>query len=150
MMRSLILAIAALCLCAGPCAAQSELPAAPQAHTSKAWRALALAGIGVAMADASLTKAHLGEPIEVCRGGVCYPARTIETNPLARPFVHLPAPVFVGFAAANSAAASWLGARMRRSRHGWERRIWWLPQTAQIAGNAWGVYSWVRPNWRAR
>jgi hypothetical protein len=149
-MSRLALAIVALCLCTWPCGAQNELPAAPEAHSSKAWRALAAAGLGVAIADASLTKAHVGEPTEARSAGVWLPGTTMEIDPLARPFVHLPAPAFVALSAGDSLAASWLGARMRRSRHRWERRIWWLPQTAQIAGNSWGVSTWLHPHWRTR
>lgn len=30
---------------------------------------------------------------------------------------------------------TWLAERMRTSRHKWERKLWWLPQTVQIGAN---------------
>ena len=59
-----------------------------------------------------------------------------ESNPLARPFVKLPAlhwaATYVGAVGAN-----WLALRMKRS-HCW-RRIWWLPQALIISANGWGI-----------
>lgn len=34
---------------------------------------------------------------------------------------------------------TWLAERMRTSTHKWIRRLWWLPQSAGIGGNIWGV-----------
>jgi hypothetical protein len=33
----------------------------------------------------------------------------------------------------------WLAERMRTSRNKWMRRLWWVPQSVGITGNAWGV-----------
>lgn len=97
----------------------------------KAWLVLTVAGEGTSLTDAVLTKE-----------GIQNGAR--ELDPLARPFVKLPSPVYLSFAAAASAATSYSGLKMRNSRHRLIRDTWWLPQAAQIAANSWGISTWVR------
>lgn len=100
-------------------------------NSTKLWLGLAVAGEGVSLADATLTKQGLE------RGGVT------EADPFARPFVHLPTPEYYGVAITGSAAASWLGWRMKNSHNRALRKIWFLPQVAQIAANFWGISTWL-------
>jgi len=69
-----------------------------------------------------------------------------ERNPLIRPFVHNS-----GTLAAESAAEVWLmafvGDRMKHSNHPIFRKVWWLPQTLNIAAKlAGGTYNTVLLN----
>ena len=41
-------------------------------------------------------------------------------------------------------AGMWLAERMETSRHGWIRRLWWLPEVAGIAGNTVATVNNVR------
>jgi len=61
-----------------------------------------------------------------------------EKDPLTRPFVALPKPANVALAIGGDVLLADIGLKMRRSNH-WYRHIWWLPQVAVAAGNAWGV-----------
>ena len=63
----------------------------------------------------------------------------VENDPLERPIAHLPAPVYFGITSAETASCTWLGVKMRHSDHATVRKLWWVPQVAQIAGNAFGV-----------
>jgi len=83
--------------------------------------ALALGGQGAAMFDVNTT---MGEA--KCR---------IENDPLARWAVCLPTPAYVAVAVAMTSAVSLVGLEMRRSKNGWIRRLWWVPQVAQIGIN---------------
>ena len=65
-----------------------------------------------------------------------------ETDPLARPIVDLPTPAYFAVGYTEAAAIDWLGLRMYRS-HRWHR-VWWLPQTLQIADNLWGAGSTIK------
>ena len=64
-----------------------------------------------------------------------------ERDPLARPFLRLPAPAYYASAALFATGVNWLGWRMARSER-WHR-IWWLPQVASMAGNMAG-YGYTR------
>lgn len=45
----------------------------------------------------------------------------------------------LGPGTAELVGETWLAERMRRSKHRWLRRVWWLPQSAGIAWNVGGV-----------
>ena len=64
-----------------------------------------------------------------------------ERDPLARPFLRLPAPAYYASAALFATGVNWLGWRMARSER-WHK-IWWLPQVASMAGNMAG-YGYTR------
>jgi hypothetical protein len=64
-----------------------------------------------------------------------------ERDPLARPFLRLPAPAYYASAALFATGVNWLGWRMARSER-WHK-IWWLPQAASMAGNMAG-YGYTR------
>jgi len=64
-----------------------------------------------------------------------------ERDPLARPFLRLPAPAYYASAALLATGVNWLGWRMARSER-WHK-IWWLPQVASMAGNMAG-YGYTR------
>jgi len=62
--------------------------------------------------------------------------RINERDPLVKPFVHVPTPLFVAGSVALATGVNWLGWRMGRSRR-WHK-IWWLPQICSIGANAYG------------
>ena len=64
-----------------------------------------------------------------------------ERDPLARPFLRLPAPAYYASAALFATGVNWLGWKMARSER-WHK-IWWLPQVASMAGNMAG-YGYTR------
>jgi len=108
----------------------SELPSKPDPHVAKripaSWLALSLAGQAAALADVKTTL--------TLRNG--NPGFTDE-DPIARPIVNdLPTPAYVTVAMAFTSVISVVGFEMHKSPHRWERRIWWIPQTVQIAINA--------------
>ena len=83
------------------------------------WFALGMAQHGAATFDAWSTRAAIS-------GGQCF-----EADPLMRPFAgnaSIYAAIQVG-----PALLDYLGRRMMTSRHGWARRIWWLPQALGAA-----------------
>jgi len=51
-----------------------------------------------------------------------------EANPLLRPFAHSGS--IYAATQISPALMDFLGRRMMTSRHGWIRKMWWLPQTA--------------------
>jgi hypothetical protein len=59
-----------------------------------------------------------------------------EVDPLARPFLKLPAPAYYATGFALATGINYLGWRMSRSRK--FRRIWFIPQALTIAGNVYG------------
>ncbi|HEV2288562.1 MAG TPA: hypothetical protein VGR81_06370 [Candidatus Acidoferrales bacterium] len=58
-----------------------------------------------------------------------------EADPVARTFTALPRPAYFAVGSAMAFSLDIVGQKMRHSRHKWERKIWWLPQVAQIAAN---------------
>lgn len=64
-----------------------------------------------------------------------------EYDPLARPFVGLPAPAYYAAGALFATGVNWLGWKMARSPR-WHK-IWWVPQVATMAGNMAG-YGYTR------
>ena len=52
----------------------------------------------------------------------------VEANPLMRPFAHSGA--IYAATQLSPAFMDFLGRRMMVSRHGWIRKMWWVPQTA--------------------
>src|ERR1700694_2735101 len=51
-----------------------------------------------------------------------------EHNPVLRPMLGHPAAMYA-YGAAYAMGAAWLGHKMRTSRYGLVRKLWWLPQT---------------------
>jgi len=100
-------------------------PATEKSHDGT-WLALSVATYTMALGDAAQTSYYKGP-------------HALEVNPIARPFVNLPAPAYFALAGIATTGTNYLAYRMKHSRHRWERRIWWLPQTMQIAGNAYGI-----------
>ena len=60
-----------------------------------------------------------------------------ETDPLARPFVHLPTPAYYATGLALATGVNWLSWKMAHSRR--FHRLAPLPQLAAIAGNLYGL-----------
>lgn len=127
MFKRILLFIAGVVMSCGPVRAQEFRKPIEQVHPSKVWFALALTGEAMAGLDMHETKMWEG------RLGNNW----AEHDPIARPFVQLPAPALYTLGFAGSGAASLLGLHMRKSRR-WHN-VWWLPQVAQIAVNAWGL-----------
>jgi hypothetical protein len=65
-----------------------------------------------------------------------------EADPIARPFVKLPAPAYYACGFALATGVNWLGYRMSRSRK-W-RKVWWLPQSISMSTNGYGYYTSTR------
>lgn len=63
-------------------------------------------------------------------------SRVHEYDPLARPFVHLPAPAYYATGAALATGVNWLGWKLAHSRR-WHH-VWWAPQLSAIAANSSG------------
>jgi hypothetical protein len=80
----------------------------------KLWYGLAFAGHGAAVFDAWSTRRAIS-------GGY-----GTEANPLLRPFSHSGA--MYAATQVSPAFMDYLGRRMMVSRHGWMRKMWWLPQ----------------------
>ena len=62
-----------------------------------------------------------------------------ETDPLARPFVHLPAPAYYASGLAMATGINWLSWKMGHSRR-W-RRLSFIPQVLTVGGNLYGFRS---------
>jgi hypothetical protein len=62
-----------------------------------------------------------------------------ETDPLARPFAHLPTPAYYATGLAMATGINWLSWRMAHSRR-WHK-FSPLPQLLSIGGNLYGVHS---------
>jgi hypothetical protein len=111
-------------------AADFRLPAArePEAPGAKrTWLLLGFALHGAAAFDAYTTRQAIREGHR-------------ELDPLMRPFARSDAiyPVMQ----AESVLLDFVDRRMMRSRTGWMRRVWWLPQTLATAGFVWsGVHN---------
>jgi len=69
-----------------------------------------------------------------------------EQNPVLRPMLGHPAAMYA-YGAAYAMGAAWLGHKMRTSRFGLVRKLWWLPQTYSIEQNVWG-YAYTRAHYR--
>jgi len=65
----------------------------------------------------------------------------IESDPLAKPFVHH-TPLAVGLVAGEVVGLNWLAGRMRRSER-WHR-VWWVPQTVAVAAHGYALGTSVR------
>jgi hypothetical protein len=64
-----------------------------------------------------------------------------EADPLARPFLLLPKPLYYASGTMLGTGVNWLGLKMQRSER-WHK-IWWLPQAVSIAANLSG-YGYTR------
>ena len=68
-----------------------------------------------------------------------------ERDPIARPFLRLPAPACYASAALFATGMNFLGWKMARSAR-WHK-IWWVPQLTSMAGNLEGYgYTRVHPS----
>jgi hypothetical protein len=106
----------------------------------RVWLFLALAQHGAAFFDARTTRDTMGHDAVRQYG---------ELDPLLRPFAHSAAlyPVMQ----IGPAGLDWLALRLSGSHRRWLRRIWWLPQTAAVAGFVWsGAHNLRLPERAAR
>lgn len=108
---------------------RKELPEKPEPifekHRPIAWLTLTAIGQAAALADATNTlRLRHQDP------------GWVENDPLARPFVRLPAPAYLTVAVAFTGIISVASLRMHNSSNGWERHLWWVPQAIQIGLNA--------------
>lgn len=69
-----------------------------------------------------------------------------EQNPVLRPMLGHPAAMYA-YGAAYAFGAAFVGHRMRTSRFGLVRKLWWLPQTFSIEQNVWG-YAYTHAHYR--
>ena len=69
-----------------------------------------------------------------------------ERNPVLRPMLGHPAAMYA-YGAAYAMGAAWLGHKMRTSRFGIVRKLWWLPQTYSIEQNVYG-FAYTRAHYR--
>jgi hypothetical protein len=91
------------------------------------WLMLAISEHGAAAFDAYTTRQAISEGHR-------------ELDPLMRPFAHSDA--MYAAMQAEPVLFDLLGRRMMRSRIGWMRRTWWLPQTLATAGFVWsGIHN---------
>ena len=60
-----------------------------------------------------------------------------EHNPVLRPMLGHPAAMYA-YGAAYALGAAWVGHKMRTSRFGVLRKLWWLPQVYSIEQNVYG------------
>lgn len=63
----------------------------------------------------------------------------VEHDPLARPFVRLPAPAYYAAGLVLATGVNWLSWKMARSSR-WHD-VWWFPQMCAFGGNLWGYTS---------
>jgi len=68
-----------------------------------------------------------------------------EHNPVLRPMLGHPAAMYA-YGAGYAMGAAWLGQKMRTSRFGLVRKLWWLPQTYSIEQSVWG-YAYTRTHY---
>jgi hypothetical protein len=68
-----------------------------------------------------------------------------EQDPVLRPMLGHPAAMYA-YGAAYAVGAAWLGHKMRTSRFGIARKLWWLPQTVSIEQNIYG-YAYTRAHY---
>jgi hypothetical protein len=69
-----------------------------------------------------------------------------EQNPILRHMLGHPV-AMEAYGAAYAVGAAWLGHKMRTSRYGVVRKLWWLPQTYSIEQNVYG-YAYTRAHYR--
>jgi hypothetical protein len=109
--------------------------------TTKLWIASSLAVYAAAALDMHATEETAERVRRVHRQ---YPFfqldYSFEGDPLARPFVKLPAPAYYACGAAFATGVNWLSFRMSRSKR--FHKIWWLPQAFSIAGNTHGFMTY--------
>jgi hypothetical protein len=65
-----------------------------------------------------------------------------EQNPMLRPMLGHPAALYA-YGAVYATGAAWVGHKMRTSRFGVVRKLWWLPQAYSIEQNVYG-YAYTR------
>jgi hypothetical protein len=59
-----------------------------------------------------------------------------ERNPLARPLLELPHPLYYVTGYALITGVNWISWKMRHSNR-WHK-VWWIPQACTMSGNIWG------------
>lgn len=105
-----------------------ELKRKSPAHFSKTrFILLSTAVYGAAIADMHQTMANRKEPW------------WYETNPVARPLVHLPAPAYYAAGLAMATGVNWLSWKIGHSKR-WHKFAP-IPQLVSIGGNAYGFQS---------
>jgi hypothetical protein len=123
MMRVAVLVGALLML--GLSAAAQSLPDKPVPLHSRAWSLLMTVDESIAVYDARETEHCLD-------AGTCH-----EADPLAKPFTgNIPHRYLPALAMSEADTVAILGYRMQTSRHGWVRKVWWMPQVVDILGHA--------------
>jgi len=116
-------------------------PARKFPSTTRLWIASSLAAYGVAALDMHTTQDTARRVQRVHQQYPSFPLDySFEANPLARPFLKLPAPAYYAGGAALVTGINWISFRMSRSRR--FRRVWWLPQALSITGNTYGYMSY--------
>jgi hypothetical protein len=107
------------------------------ATTTKLWIVSSLAAYTAAALDMHATEEVVQR---VQRIHKMYPGflldYSFESDPLARPLLHLPAPAYYACGAALATGVNWAALRMSRSKR--FRRVWWIPQAVSVAGNMHG------------
>jgi hypothetical protein len=125
-MKRVVTVVLALFICGAP-ARGDQFPDQPKpSRTTKAWIAMAVASETAAILDTNSTLDVKAK----------YPSVFRESDPLARAFVKLPAPAYYGTSIAIIGALDFASWKMARSRHGWQRKLWWLPMAAQTGVSA--------------
>ncbi len=101
-------------------------------HPTKLQMTLGSINSAAVMSDAYVTQRNMALPVHY------------EANPVARPFVsHGKALGYVS-ASGEALAMAWLGNRLKSSRSGILRHIWWLPQVLSVSGHVWGTTTSVQ------
>lgn len=112
---------------------------------------LSLASQGAAAAD-EYTTLQVIRPQKFQEAGgviILQPAVGVEEDPLARPFVGLPTPMYYATGALMSGGMTYWSLNWRKKR-GWRGRLWWLPQLLQTGLNGYLAYrnEQVEPWWK--
>jgi hypothetical protein len=97
-----------------------EAPPIEAVRTNRLWSVLAITQHGAATFDAWSTRRALSQ------------TKRAEEDPLLRPFAH--SPMIYGAIQLGPTLLDILSRRMLRSEHLWQRRLWWVPQTASSVG----------------
>ena len=106
--------------------------------TTKLWIASSLAVYTAASLDMHATEevVQRGIALRKLHPGPAWAWLTddysFESNPLARPFLKLPAPAYYACGIALATGVNWAALRMSRSKR--FRKVWWVPQALSVAG----------------
>lgn len=109
--------------------------------TTKLWLASSLAVYTAAALDMHATEETVQRVNQLHKEYPWFPEDySFEADPLARPFLKLPAAAYYACGVALATGVNWLGLRMSRSKR--FRKVWWLPQALSVAGNAHGYMTY--------